>query len=60
LRIIVTLGNCQAQRLGAYIEEANDDYKNIFLSASNAVAPIPSVDEIRKAISLADLVNFNH
>jgi hypothetical protein len=40
------------------MEEIDSSIKNIFLSASNAVAPIPSNDEVRQAINSADLIIF--
>lgn len=38
---IITIGNCQAQRLGQYISELNAHCSSIFIRAANILGEIP-------------------
>ncbi|MBN2714698.1 MAG: hypothetical protein JXX14_02515 [Deltaproteobacteria bacterium] len=56
MKRIAIVGNCQAQRIGQYISEMNDDCLCEFMSATPLVAPVPSEAEAAKILQSSDLL----
>lgn len=53
---IVTIGNCQARRIGEYLKELIPNIQVQYLSPTSRVHPLMSADEAEKAIKNSDII----